>query len=43
MGWPVDLESAYSGDELYLLQCRLVTTLDDNSAEPEDESETDDG
>jgi len=27
MGWPVDLESAYQGDDLYLLQCRLITTL----------------
>ena len=27
MGWPVDVESAYQGDDLYLLQCRLITTL----------------
>ena len=27
MGWPVDVESAYRGEELYLLQCRLITTL----------------
>ncbi|MGH9173311.1 MAG: PEP/pyruvate-binding domain-containing protein [Vicinamibacterales bacterium] len=27
MGWPVDVECAYAGDELYLLQCRPVTTL----------------
>ena len=27
MGWPVDIESAYHGDDLYLLQCRLITTL----------------
>lgn len=27
MGWPVDVESAYREDELYLLQCRLITTL----------------
>ena len=27
MGWPVDVESAFKGDELYLLQCRLITTL----------------
>lgn len=27
MGWPVDMESAYQGDDLYLLQCRLITTL----------------
>lgn len=29
MGWPVDVESAYRGEELYLLQCRLITTLID--------------
>ena len=27
MGWPVDIEYAYRGDELYLLQCRPITTL----------------
>ena len=27
MGWPVDVESAYCGEELFLLQCRLITTL----------------
>ena len=27
MGWPVDLEVAYRGDLLYLLQCRPITTL----------------
>ncbi len=27
MGWPVDMESAYQGNDLYLLQCRLITTL----------------
>jgi len=27
MGWPVDLEFAYYADELYLLQCRPITTL----------------
>ena len=27
MGWPVDLECAYAGGRLYLLQCRPVTTL----------------
>jgi rifampicin phosphotransferase len=26
MGWPVDIECAYQGDQLYLLQCRPVTT-----------------
>ena len=24
---PVDVETAYCKDELYLLQCRLITTL----------------
>ena len=27
MGWPVDVECAYDAGELYLLQCRPVTTL----------------
>jgi phosphoenolpyruvate synthase/pyruvate phosphate dikinase len=27
MGWPVDIECAYSRDRLYLLQCRPITTL----------------
>ena len=27
MGWPVDIENAYQGDDLYLLQSRLSTTL----------------
>jgi phosphoenolpyruvate synthase/pyruvate phosphate dikinase len=27
MGWPVDLECAYAGSRLFLLQCRPVTTL----------------
>lgn len=27
MGWPVDLECAYQAGELYLLQCRSITTL----------------
>lgn len=27
MGWPVDVECAFAGDELYLLQCRPITTL----------------
>ncbi len=26
MGWPVDIEAAWSGGDLYLLQCRPVTT-----------------
>jgi len=28
MGWPVDVECAYQGDKLYLLQCRPITTLE---------------
>jgi pyruvate,water dikinase len=27
MGWPVDVECAFAGDRLYLLQCRPITTL----------------
>jgi phosphoenolpyruvate synthase/pyruvate phosphate dikinase len=27
MGWPVDVECAYAGGQLYLLQCRPITTL----------------
>jgi pyruvate,water dikinase len=27
MGWPVDLEFAYYANQLYLLQCRPITTL----------------
>jgi phosphoenolpyruvate synthase/pyruvate phosphate dikinase len=27
MGYPVDIESAYAGGKLYLLQCRPITTL----------------
>jgi pyruvate, water dikinase len=27
MGWPVDLECAYRGRDLFLLQCRPITTL----------------
>lgn len=27
MGWPVDIECAYQGGTLYLLQCRPITTL----------------
>lgn len=26
LGWPVDLECAYQADQLYLLQCRPITT-----------------
>jgi phosphoenolpyruvate synthase/pyruvate phosphate dikinase len=31
MGRPVDIETAFSGDLLYLLQCRPITTLDEPS------------
>lgn len=27
MGWPVDIECAYHQEQLYLLQCRAITTL----------------
>ena len=27
MGWPADVECAYRADQLYLLQCRPITTL----------------
>jgi pyruvate,water dikinase len=27
LGWPVDIECAFAGGELYLLQCRPITTL----------------
>jgi phosphoenolpyruvate synthase/pyruvate phosphate dikinase len=27
MGWPVDIECALHGKDLYLLQCRPITTL----------------
>lgn len=27
MGWPVDIECAFRGDSLYLLQCRPITAL----------------
>ena len=27
MGWPVDIECAYRGHDLYLLQCRPITAL----------------
>ena len=27
MGWPVDIECAYRGRDLYLLQCRPITML----------------
>ncbi|MCH8293980.1 hypothetical protein IH992_23100 [Candidatus Poribacteria bacterium] len=27
MGWPVDIECAYHAGDLYLLQCRPITTL----------------
>jgi pyruvate,water dikinase len=28
LGFPVDLELAWTGDDLHLLQCRPITTLD---------------
>lgn len=28
MGWPVDVEGAFQGETLYLLQCRPISTLD---------------
>ena len=31
MGWPVDMELAFHGGHLYLLQCRPITTLDNSS------------
>jgi pyruvate, water dikinase len=33
MGRPVDIETAYAGDLLYLLQCRPITTLDESSVD----------
>ena len=27
LGWPVDVELAFAGGDLYLLQCRPITTL----------------
>ena len=27
MGWPVDIECAYREGQIYLLQCRPITTL----------------
>ena len=27
MGWPVDIECAYQGEKLYLLQCRPISTV----------------
>ena len=29
MGWPFDVECAFEGEQLYLLQCRPITTLRD--------------
>ena len=34
MGWPVDLEVAWAGDDLFLLQCRPVTTLERTPRSP---------
>jgi pyruvate, water dikinase len=31
MGRPVDIETAFAGDLVYLLQCRPVTTLNESS------------
>jgi pyruvate,water dikinase len=31
MGWPVDIECAYAGGRLVLLQCRPITTLRDSA------------
>jgi pyruvate,water dikinase len=31
-GWPVDVECAYQGTQLYLLQCRPITTLNTDEA-----------
>lgn len=31
MGWPVDIEAAYHGEKLYLLQCRPISTLNDRA------------
>jgi pyruvate,water dikinase len=28
LGWPVDIEVAFAAGELFLLQCRPITTLD---------------
>jgi pyruvate,water dikinase len=33
MGWPVDVECAYQGGRLYLLQCRPITTLASHPAQ----------
>jgi phosphoenolpyruvate synthase/pyruvate phosphate dikinase len=33
MGRPVDVEAAYFGENIYLLQCRPITTLGETSAE----------
>jgi pyruvate, water dikinase len=34
MGWPVDLEVAWAGAELFLLQCRPITTLSTDRSRP---------
>ena len=33
MGWPVDIECAFRDDQLYLLQCRPITTVAGNGAD----------
>jgi pyruvate, water dikinase len=35
MGRPVDIETAYAGEKLFLLQCRPITTLGEVGATPE--------
>jgi phosphoenolpyruvate synthase/pyruvate phosphate dikinase len=35
MGRPVDIETAYAREELFLLQCRPITTLDGIGAAPD--------
>jgi pyruvate,water dikinase len=35
MGWPVDVECAYHGERLMLLQCRPITTLDESALRPQ--------
>ena len=34
MGWPVDVESAFCGEDLYVLQCRQITTLTEPDERP---------
>jgi pyruvate,water dikinase len=39
MGWPVDVEAAFQGGKLYLLQCRPITTVKAWSVERRAESD----